>query len=79
MGILQARIWSGLPCTRPGNLPNPGIAPRFPTFQASYLPTEPPGKPRNTGVGIPSPDPEIEPGSPELQADSLPDELPGKP
>ena len=49
------------------------------------LPSEPPGKPKNTGVGSLSlfpgdlPDPEIEPGSPELQADSSPAELPGKP
>ena len=27
-----------------GDLPNPGIEPRSPTFQADSLPTEPPGK-----------------------------------
>ena len=32
-----------------GNLPNPGIKPRFPTLQADSLPAEPQGKPRNTG------------------------------
>ena len=37
-----------------GNLPNPGIEPRFPALQADSLPAEPPGKPRNTGVGSPS-------------------------
>ena len=46
-------------------------------------PTEPPGKPKNTGVHIPSPadllDPGTESGSPALQADPLPAELPGKP
>ena len=26
-GVLQARIWSGLPCPPPGNLPNQGIEP----------------------------------------------------
>ena len=26
-GILQARIWSGFPCSPPGDLPNPGIEP----------------------------------------------------
>ena len=26
-GILQARIWSGLPCPPPGGLPNAGIKP----------------------------------------------------
>ena len=29
MGIFQARNWSGLPCPRPGHLPNPGIKPMF--------------------------------------------------
>ena len=26
-GVLQARIWSGLPCPPPGNIPNQGIEP----------------------------------------------------
>ena len=43
--------WSGLPFPSPGDLPNPGIEPRFPTLQADSLPTEPQGKPKNTGVG----------------------------
>ena len=34
-----------------GNLPNPGIEPRSPALQADSLPSEPPGKPQNTGVG----------------------------
>ena len=34
-----------------GDLPNPGIEPRSPTLQADSLPAEPPGKPKNTGVG----------------------------
>ena len=73
--------WSGLPCPPPGNLPNPGIS----TFQADSLPSEPPGKPKNTRVGsLPLspgdlPNPEIKPGSPALQVDSLPSEPPGKP
>ena len=33
------------------DLPNPGIKPRSPTLQVDSLPTEPPGKPKNTGVG----------------------------
>ena len=46
--------------------------------------SEPPGKPKNTGVGSYSfsrelPDPGINLGSPALQVDSLPAELPGKP
>ena len=46
MGILQARIWSGLPCPPPGDLPNPGIEPRSPTLQTDSLPSEPPGEPK---------------------------------
>ena len=30
---------------------NPGIEPRSPTLQVNSLPTEPQGKPKNTGVG----------------------------
>ena len=77
--------WSGLPCPSPGDLPNPGIEPRSPALQADSLPSKPPGKPKNTGVGSLSllqgifPDPGIKLGSPALQADSLPAEPPGKP
>ena len=55
-----------------------GIKPRSPALQADYLPSEPPGKSKNTGVGSLS-SPGIDPGSPTLQVDSLPTELPGKP
>ena len=48
-GILQARIPGPFPS--PGDLPNPGIKPRPPALQADSLPTEPQGKPKNTGVG----------------------------
>ena len=41
----------GLPCPPPGDLPNPGIEPRFPTLQEHSSLSEPPGKPKNTGVG----------------------------
>ena len=34
-----------------GDLPNPGIEPRFLVLQADSLPSEPPGKPKETGVG----------------------------
>ena len=47
-GILQA---SGLPCPPPEDLPNPGIKPRSPTLQVDSLPSEPPGKPKNNGMG----------------------------
>ena len=67
----------------PGDLPNPGIEPRSPALQVDFLPAEPQGKTKNTGVGslalLHLPNPGIEPGSPELQVDSLPTELSGKP
>ena len=69
----------------PGDLPYPGIELGSLALQADSLPSEPPGKPKNTGVGslIPSPvdlpDPGIQLGYPALQADSLPAEPPGKP
>ena len=49
-GILQARILEWVACPAPGDLPNPGIEPRFPALQVDSLPSEPPGKPKNTGV-----------------------------
>ena len=51
------------------NLPNPGIEPRSSTLQVDSLPSGPPGKPKNTGVGSLSllqgnlPDPGIKLGS----------------
>ena len=38
--------WSGLPFPSPGDLPVPGIEPRSPALQTNFLPSEPPGKPR---------------------------------
>ena len=35
----------------PGDPPKPGIEPRSPALQADSLPSEPPRKPQNTGVG----------------------------
>ena len=37
--------WSGLPCSSPGDLPNPGIKSRSPKLQVDSLLSEPPGKP----------------------------------
>ena len=34
-----------------GNLPDPGIKPRSPALQEDSLPSEPPGKLMNTGMG----------------------------
>ena len=50
MGLSRPEYWSGLPCPPPGDLPNPGIEPRSPALQADSLPSEPPGKSKNTGV-----------------------------
>ena len=46
-GVLQARIleWVAFPFSRGPSQP------RSPTLQAASLPAEPPGKPKNTGVG----------------------------
>ena len=44
-GILQAKTWSGEPFPSPGDLPDPGTEPGFPTSWADSLPSEPPGKP----------------------------------
>ena len=44
MTFSRQKYWSGLPCPPPGDLPNPGIKPTSPAFQADSLPTEPPGK-----------------------------------
>ena len=38
-------------CPPPGDLPNSGIGPRSPALQADSSPSEPPGEPKNTGVG----------------------------
>ena len=35
----------------PGDVPNPGIEPRYPVLQADSLPSEPSRKPEKTGVG----------------------------
>ena len=43
MGFSRQEYWSGLPCPPPGDLPDPGIKPGSPAFQADSLPTEPPG------------------------------------
>ena len=69
----------------PGDLPNPGIKPRSLTLQADFLPAEPHGKPKNTGVGqilewvaYPFSRGSSRPRN-RTRADSLPTELWGKP
>ena len=41
----RQEYWSGLPFPSPGDLPDPGIEPGSPSFQADALTSEPPGKP----------------------------------
>ena len=50
-GFSRQECWSGLPCPPPGDLLKPGTKPRSPTLQVNSSPSEPPGKPKNTGVG----------------------------
>ena len=71
-----------MPCPPPGDFPgiefNPVIEPRPLTLQADSLPSELPGKTKNTGVGRLSLLQWSCPGSPSLQVDSLPAELTAK-
>ena len=41
-GFSRQEYWSGVPLPSPGDLPDPGIEPRSPTFQADALTSEPP-------------------------------------
>ena len=50
VGFSRQEYWSGLPCPPPGNLPNPVDEPRSSVLQADSLLSEPPTKPKNTGV-----------------------------
>ena len=45
MGLLRQEYWSGLPFSSPGDLPNPGMEPRFPALTGGFFTTELPGKP----------------------------------
>ena len=50
-GILQVR--SGLPCSSPGNLPDPGIKPaslRSPALAGGFFAPAPPGKPQEQKI-----------------------------
>ena len=51
MGVLQARMleWVAMPSSGGSSLPE--IEPRSPTLQVDSLPSEPPGKFKNTGMG----------------------------
>ena len=51
MGFSRQEYWSGLPFPSPGDLPNPGIEPGSPAFQADTLTSESPGKQNYTKEG----------------------------
>ena len=51
-GILQGRIMEWVACPSPADLCNPGIERRSPALQADSSLSEPPGKPKNTGVVV---------------------------
>ena len=44
MGFSRQEYWSGLQFPSPGDLPNPGIKPGYPSLEADALTSEPPGK-----------------------------------
>ena len=44
IGLHRQEYWSGFPVPSPGDLPDPGIKPGSPSFQADTLTSEPPGK-----------------------------------
>ena len=44
MEFSRQEHWSGLPLPSLGDLPDTGIEPMSPAFQADSLPSEPPGK-----------------------------------
>ena len=50
MGFSRQEYWSGLPFPSPGDLPDPGIKPGSPSFQADALTSEPPGKPQGPAI-----------------------------
>ena len=42
MEFSRQECWNGFPFPSPGDLPHPGIEPKFPTLWADALPSEPP-------------------------------------
>ena len=51
MGFSRKEYWSGVPLPFLGDLPDPGIEPRSPTLQADALPSKPPRKSYQEGLG----------------------------
>ena len=57
MEFSRQGYWDGLPSPPPGDLPDPGIEPRFLALQVDSLPSElhgKPGEPVDLGLIIPS-------------------------
>ena len=85
IGFSRQEYWSGLPDPPPGDFPQPRDRTQVSTSQADALPSEAPGKPKNTGVGIAypfssgSPTQELNKGLLHCKWIFLPAELPGKP
>ena len=52
MEFSRQEYWRGLPFPPPGDLPDPGIEPRFLALKADSLLSEPPGKPSNQRSNI---------------------------
>ena len=52
MEFSRQEYWSGLPCTSPWDLPDPGIESGSPTLWADSLLSEPPGKPLEFGERV---------------------------
>ena len=53
MGFSRQEYWSELPFPSPGDLPDQGIQPWSPAFQADTLTSEPPGKSRLVAQSCP--------------------------
>ena len=45
MEFSRQEYWSGLPFHSPGDIPDPGMEPRYPVLLADSLPSEPPQEP----------------------------------
>ena len=52
MGFSRQEYWSGLPFPSPRGLPDPGIEPGSPAFQADTLTSKPPRKPMLALLGL---------------------------
>ena len=57
VGFCRQEYWRGLPFPPPGDLPDPGIKPWTPEWQADYLPAEPLWKPASLRTGAKPPVP----------------------